>query len=76
AEASLWQRFTGLGEMTTDEVANCALDPATRTLRRITMADAEAARRLLEVLMGSDVAQRRAYIGRHSSLIDPASLDI
>ena len=71
-----WQRFKGLGEMNTDELAHCALDPATRTLRRITMADAEAARRLLEVLMGADVAQRRAYIGRHSSLIDPASLDI
>ncbi len=76
AESIRWQRFKGLGEMNTDELAHCALDPATRTLRRITLADAEAARRLLDVLMGSDVAQRREYIGRHSSLIDPAALDI
>ena len=76
AEAIRWQRFKGLGEMNTDELAHCALDPATRTLRRITVADAAAARKLLEVLMGSDVAQRREYIGRHSSLVDPATLDI
>ena len=76
AESIRWQRFKGLGEMNTDELAHCALDPATRTLRRITVADAEAARKLLDVLMGSDVAQRRDYIGRHSALIDPAALDI
>jgi len=76
AETIRWQRFKGLGEMNTDELAHCALDPGTRTLRRITLADAAAARKLLEVLMGSDVAQRRDYIGRHSSVIDPASLDI
>ncbi|MDE0652403.1 MAG: ATP-binding protein [bacterium] len=75
-EAIRWQRFKGLGEMNTDELAHCALDPATRTLRRITVADAAEARKLLEVLMGSDVAQRREYIGRHSSLVDPATLDI
>ncbi len=76
AETIRWQRFKGLGEMNTDELAHCALDPATRTLRRITLADAEAAAELLEVLMGSDVAQRRAYIGSHSPLVDPATLDI
>ena len=76
AEGIRWQRFKGLGEMNTDELAHCALDPGTRTLRRITLADADAARKLLEVLMGSNVAQRRDYIGRHSNLIDPASLDI
>ena len=76
AESIRWQRFKGLGEMNTDELAHCALDPATRTLRRITLADADAARKLLDVLMGSDVAQRRDYIGRHSTLIDPAALDI
>ena len=76
AESIRWQRFKGLGEMNTDELAHCALDPATRTLRRITVADADAARKLLDVLMGADVAQRRDYIGRHSTLIDPAALDI
>ena len=76
AEGIRWQRFKGLGEMNTDELAHCALDPATRTLRRITLADAAQARELLDVLMGSDVARRREYLTRHSNLIDPATLDI
>ena len=74
-----WQRFKGLGEMNTDELRHCALDPATRTLRRLTMADAqqaEAAADMFEVLMGNDVAQRRDYLVENSSLVDEATLDI
>ncbi len=74
-----WQRFKGLGEMNTDELRHCALDPATRTLRRLTMADAQAAEeaaRMFDVLMGDDVALRRDYLVEHSSLVDEATLDI
>ena len=74
-----WQRFKGLGEMNTDELRHCALDPATRTLRRLTMADAEqadAAAEMFDVLMGSDVAVRRDYLVEHSSLVDETTLDI
>ena len=74
-----WQRFKGLGEMNTDELRHCALDPETRTLRRLTMADAqqaEAAADMFEVLMGNDVAQRRDYLVENSSLVDEATLDI
>ena len=74
-----WQRFKGLGEMNTDELRHCALDPATRTLRRLTMADAqqaEAAADMFDVLMGNDVAQRRDYLIENSSLVDEATLDI
>ena len=74
-----WQRFKGLGEMNTDELRHCALDPDTRTLRRLTMADAqqaEAAADMFEVLMGNDVAQRRDYLVENSSLVDEATLDI
>ena len=74
-----WQRFKGLGEMNTDELRHCALDPATRTLRRLTMADAqqaEAAADMFEVLMGNDVAQRRDYLVENSSLVDETTLDI
>ncbi len=74
-----WQRFKGLGEMNTDELRHCALDPATRTLRRLTMADAqqaEAAADMFDVLMGNDVAQRRDYLVENSSLVDEATLDI
>ena len=74
-----WQRFKGLGEMNTDELRHCALDPATRTLRRLTMADAQqadAAAEMFDVLMGSDVAVRRDYLVENSSLVDEATLDI
>ena len=74
-----WQRFKGLGEMNTDELRHCALDPATRTLRRLTMADAEqadAAAEMFDVLMGNDVAQRRDYLVENSSLVDAETLDI
>ena len=74
-----WQRFKGLGEMNTDELRHCALDPATRTLRRLTMADAEqaeAAADMFDVLMGNDVALRRDYLIENSSLVDEATLDI
>ena len=78
-ESVKWQRFKGLGEMNTDELRHCALDPETRTLRRLTMADAqqaEAAADMFEVLMGNDVAQRRDYLVENSSLVDEATLDI
>ncbi|MCY3649957.1 MAG: ATP-binding protein [Acidimicrobiaceae bacterium] len=74
-----WQRFKGLGEMNTDELRHCALDPDTRTLRRLTMADAQqadAAAEMFDVLMGSDVAVRRDYLVENSSLVDEATLDI
>ena len=74
-----WQRFKGLGEMNTDELRYCALDPATRTLRRLTMADAheaDTAAEMFDVLMGNDVARRRDYLVEHSSLVDEATLDI
>ncbi len=74
-----WQRFKGLGEMNTDELRYCALDPVTRTLRRLTMADAQAAEqaaRTFDVLMGDDVAVRRDYLVEHSSLVDEAMLDV
>ncbi len=59
--------------------AECALDPATRILRRLTIEDAKAAKRtasLFETLMGSDVAKRRDYLVDNSSLLDPEALDI
>ena len=79
AESVKWQRFKGLGEMNTDELRHCALDPSTRTLRRLTMADAQqadAAAEMFDVLMGSDVALRRDYLVENSSLVDETTLDI
>ena len=74
-----WQRFKGLGEMNVDELRHCALDPATRTLRRLTMDDAQVAKdaaHMFDVLMGNDVAIRRDFLVRNSAMVDTATLDI
>ena len=74
-----WQRFKGLGEMNVNELRDTTLDPSTRVLKRLTMADAEhavEAAKLFEVLMGSDVATRRDYIVNNSNLIDSEALDV
>ena len=68
-----------LGEMNVDELRHCALDPETRILRRITMDDGKAmkeAAKMFDTLMGSDVAQRREYLLKNSSLFDRDALDI
>ncbi len=74
-----WQRFKGLGEMNVDELRHCALDPATRTLRRLTMDDGKEAAdavKMFDVLMGNDVSKRRDFLLRNSALIDKSTLDI
>ena len=74
-----WQRFKGLGEMNVDELRYCALDPATRTLRRITMDDAQEAKdaaKMFDVLMGNDVSVRRDYLVKNSALVDMTTLDV
>ncbi|WP_420639166.1 DNA gyrase/topoisomerase IV subunit B [Candidatus Poriferisocius sp.] len=70
-----WSRFKGLGEMDTDELAECALDPATRTLRRLTLDDAERAGQMFETLMGADVSRRKDFLISHSELVDRDALD-
>jgi len=79
AENIKWQRFKGLGEMNVDELAECALNPDTRILRRLTMEDAkqsEQAAHLFEVLMGNDVSVRRDFLVQNSALMDRDALDI
>ncbi len=78
-ESISWSRFKGLGEMNTDELAHCALDPETRSLKRLTIDDAKEAERtaeLFDILMGSDVARRRDYLIKNSALMDPDALDV
>ncbi len=48
--------------MDADQLAETTMDPRHRTLRRVRIADAEAAERIFELLMGNDVAPRKDFI--------------
>jgi DNA gyrase subunit B len=69
-------RFKGLGEMDADELWDTTMNPATRSVRRITMDDVEAAERALELLMGEKVEPRRAWLVESSVRVDQSTIDI
>lgn len=69
------QRYKGLGEMDADQLAETTMDPHHRTLRKVTMADAENAERIFELLMGTDVAPRRDFIVQGSAKLDRERID-
>ncbi len=56
------QRYKGLGEMDSDQLRKTTMDPDHRTLRRITIKDAEASEKMFELLMGNEVAPRKDFI--------------
>ncbi|MBK5250257.1 MAG: type IIA DNA topoisomerase subunit B [Actinomycetales bacterium] len=72
------QRYKGLGEMDANQLAETTMDPAHRTLRKITMADAQAlehAEQVFELLMGNDVAPRKDFIIAGADDLDRDRID-
>jgi DNA gyrase subunit B len=69
-------RFKGLGEMDAEELWATTMNPSTRSVRRITLDDVEAAEAALELLMGEKVEPRRAWLVESSVRVDQSAIDI
>ena len=67
------QRYKGLGEMDAQQLWETTLDPETRMMKQVEIEDARMASEITELLMGTEVPPRKAYIYDHAT---DAALDI
>ena len=64
-----YQRYKGLGEMSTEQLWDTTMNPATRTLIKVRMEDAVEADKMFSVLMGESPSLRRQFIEENATLV-------
>ena len=67
------QRYKGLGEMNSEQLWETTMNPATRTLKQVTIDNAVEADAVFSMLMGDEVPPRREFIESHAKY---AKLDV
>ena len=67
------QRYKGLGEMDPEQLWETTLNPETRKLKRVSIEDIGLANKVTNILMGSDVEPRKAFIYK---MAKEAELDV
>jgi len=67
------QRYKGLGEMDAQQLWETTLDPETRRMKLVEIEDARMASEVTELLMGTEVPPRKAFIYKHAQ---EAELDV
>ncbi len=69
------QRYKGLGEMNAGQLRDTTMSRSSRTLRRVGLADAEAAEHMFHLLMGNEVAPRKEFLVTSSDDLDRERID-
>ncbi len=61
------QRYKGLGEMSAEQLWDTTMNPATRNLIQVTVDDAQAAKDIIEMLMGDKVEGRKQFLAENAN---------